>query len=59
MSKTSTKQRHTQLIEWLSTRKNTTRKTAKTQDNKPAYNMGSESNDMRVGRIKNGPNGRR
>ena len=55
MGKTSTKQRYTQLIEWLATRKTTTRKTVKTQDDKPAYNVGFDNNNLKVGRIKNGP----
>jgi hypothetical protein len=54
MGQNSTKQRYTQLIEWLATRKTTTRKTVKTQDN-------TQPKDMGYGnvRIKNGPSGRR
>lgn len=54
MGQNSTKQRYTQLIEWLSTRKTTTRKTVKTQDT-------TSPNDNAFGdvRIKNGPRSRR
>ena len=54
MSRNSTKQRVTQLMEWLKTIKTTTRSTPKREDKRAPTPL-----DYSNVKIKNGPNGRR
>ena len=70
MSKNSTKQRVTQLMEWLPTLSSKRKKRVKSNDTRQRVNEGFESSihassgkttniSSRDVRIKNGPNGRR